>query len=148
VLTLLMLIFCEVGPKTYGALHSGPVPRPRPTCTRACSGLLYPAVWVINRITNGVLRLVGVKVDQQTQQTALSPEELRTVVAEAGDDPGRHQQMLMSILDLERVTVDDIMIPRSEVMGIDLNDDWSRILEQLRETRIRGCRCTRASSRS
>jgi Mg2+/Co2+ transporter CorB len=92
-------------------------------------------VWLINRMTNAMLMLVGIRGDQVAQQTALSREELRTVVAEAGAMiPSSHQQMLMSILDLERITVDDIMIPRSEVVGIDLNDDWSAILERLRET--------------
>jgi Mg2+/Co2+ transporter CorB len=86
-------------------------------------------------VTNGALRLVGLKVDQQTQQTTLSREELRTVVAEAGVMiPRSHQQMLIGILDLERVTVNDIMIPRQDISGIDLEDDWERILEQLRQT--------------
>lgn len=135
-LTLVMLVFCEVGPKTYGAMH------PRSIATASAyvyTGLqwpLYPAVWVVNRVANAMLRLIGLRVDQQVQQNALSREELRTVVAEAGAMiPSSHQQMLMSILDLERITVDDIMIPRSEVVGIDITRDWSDILEQLRETR-------------
>ena len=99
-----------------------------------------------------MLRLVGIRGDQVAQQTALSREELRTVVAEAGAMiPSSHQQMLMSILDLERITVDDIMIPRSEVVGIDLNDDWSAILERLRETqhtRLAGLRGRTRQARS
>ncbi len=135
VLTLVMLIFCEVGPKTYGALHPQSVSLRSVYIYRALNLLLYPAVWLINRMTNGMLMLVGIRGDQVAQQTALSREELRTVVAEAGAMiPSSHQQMLMSILDLERITVDDIMIPRSDVVGIDLNDDWSAILERLRET--------------
>ncbi len=135
VVTLVMLIFCEVGPKTYGALHPQNVSLKAVFIYRALNWLLYPAVWLINRMTNAMLMLVGIRGDQMAQQTALSREELRTVVAEAGAMiPSSHQQMLMSILDLERITVDDIMIPRSEVVGIDLNDDWSAILERLRET--------------
>lgn len=134
-LTLLMLIFCEVGPKTLGAMHPRPVALASAHVYRVLGLVFYPAVWIINRVTNGMLRLVGISVDQQAQQTALTQEELRTVVAEAGVlIPHRHRQMLMSILDLERVTVDDIMIPRNEVVGIDLADDWSAILEQLRES--------------
>lgn len=134
-LTLVMLIFCEVGPKTVGAL------RPRPLALNSAyvyyvlEFVTYPLVWLINRITNGMLRVVGVRVDQPTQQSALTQEELRTVVAEAGVMiPQRHQQMLMSILDLERVTVEDIMIPRQEVAGIDLEDDWEDILDRIRQT--------------
>ena len=135
VVTLVMLIFCEVGPKTYGALHPQNVSLRSVYVYRALNFLLYPAVWLINRMTNAMLMMVGIRGDQVAQQTALSREELRTVVAEAGAMiPSSHQQMLMSILDLERITVDDIMIPRSEVVGIDLNDDWSAILERLRET--------------
>jgi Mg2+/Co2+ transporter CorB len=136
VLTLVMLVFCEVGPKTYGAIHSGPIATAAAFFYTALQWVMYPAVWIINRITNAMLRLVGLRVDQHVQQNALSREELRTVVAEAGAMiPGSHQQMLMSILDLEQITVDDIMIPRNEVVGIDIGEDWSRILEQLRETR-------------
>ena len=135
VVTLVMLIFCEVGPKTYGALHPQSVTLRSVYVYKALHFVLYPAVWLINRMTNAMLMLVGIRGDQVAQQTALSREELRTVVAEAGAMiPSSHQQMLMSILDLERITVDDIMIPRSDVIGIDLNDDWSAILERLRET--------------
>ncbi len=134
-LTLVMLIFCEVGPKTYSALHPRPVATTASYIYTVLQWVLHPAVWVIGRISNGMLRLFGVHADRQTQQTALSREELRTVVAEAGAMiPRAHQQMLMSILDLERVTVTDIMIPRQDIAGIDLEDDWERILDQLRQT--------------
>ncbi len=83
-------------------------------------------------ISNGVYRLFGVSPDT-TAANSLSADELRTVVAESGSViPQSHQQMLMSILDLEKITVDDIMIPRTEIGGIDLDDDWDDILEQLR----------------
>jgi Mg2+/Co2+ transporter CorB len=134
-LTLVMLIFCEVGPKTYGALHPRPLAVNSAYVYTALQWFLRPAVATIGWVTNGALRLVGLKVDQQTQQTTLSREELRTVVAEAGVMiPRSHQQMLIGIIDLERVTVNDIMIPRQDISGIDLEDDWERILEQLRQT--------------
>jgi Mg2+/Co2+ transporter CorB len=134
-LTLFMLVFCEVGPKTYGALHPRKAALFAAPIYRVLQWVVYPFVWIVNRITNAALRLIGIKADQQTQTTALTQEELRTVVAEAGVMiPQRHQQMLMGILDLERVTVDDIMIPRNEVTGIDLTDDWSAILDRLRES--------------
>jgi Mg2+/Co2+ transporter CorB len=72
---------------------------------------------------------------EQTASHSLSADELRTAVAEAAVSiPQRHKQMLTSILDLERVTVDDIMVQRNEVSGIDITDDWDQILEQLRQT--------------
>jgi Mg2+/Co2+ transporter CorB len=135
ILTVVMLIFCEVGPKTYAALHPRPVATTASYIYTVLQWVLHPAVWVIGRIANGMLKVFGVHADRQAQQTALSREELRTVVAEAGAMiPRAHQQMLMSILDLERVTVNDIMIPRQDIAGIDLEDDWERILEQLRQT--------------
>jgi Mg2+/Co2+ transporter CorB len=134
-LTLFMLVFCEVGPKTYGALHPRAAALFAAPIYRVLQWIVYPFVWVVNRITNAALKIIGIKADQQTQQTALTQEELRTVVAEAGIMiPQRHQQMLMGILDLERVTVDDIMIPRNEVTGIDLTDDWGAILEKIRDS--------------
>ena len=135
VLTLVMLIFCEVGPKTYAAIHPRRLATTSSYAYVGLQWLLRPAVYAINWITNGALRLVGLNVDRQTQQNTLSREELRTVVAEAGlMIPRSHQQMLIGILDLERITVNDIMIPRQDISGIDLDDDWERILDQLRQT--------------
>ena len=135
VLTLVMLIFCEVGPKTYGALHPRSVAVGSAYIYTLLQWVMHPAVVVISWFTNGALRLLGVKVDHKTQQTMLSSEELRTVVAEAGAMiPHSHQKMLISVLVLERVTVNDIMIPRQEISGIDLEDDWERILDQLGQT--------------
>jgi len=95
--------------------------------------LLYPFVWATNLLANGVLRLFGVAREQAAH--SLSSEELRSVVAEAGAMiPRRHQQMLVSILDLENATVEDIMVPRNEIVGIDVDDDWDRVLEQLRQS--------------
>ena len=92
--------------------------------------LLYPFVWATNLLANGVLRLLG--ASQPQASNSLSSEELRTVVAEAGAMiPHRHQQMLVSILDLENATVEDIMVPRTEIVGIDVDDDWDKVLEQL-----------------
>ena len=135
VLTLVMLIFCEVGPKTYGALHPRSVATTSAYFYVALHFVLRPFVFVIGWFTNGALRLLGINVDHQTQQTMLSREELRTVVTEAGAMiPRAHQQMLMGILDLERITVNDIMIPRQDIAGIDLEDEWETLLEQLRQT--------------
>lgn len=133
VLTLVLLIFCEVAPKTYGALHPERLAIPAAYIYTPLLLLLYPFVWATNLLANGVLRLLG--VSQQQASHSLSSEELRTVVAEAGAMiPQRHQQMLVSILDLERATVEDIMVPRTEIVGIDVDDDWEKIVEHLRQT--------------
>ena len=88
----------------------------------------YPVVWVLNLVANGLLRLVGVSPDQIASHS-LSAEELRTVVAEAGVMvPRPHQRMLLSILDLDAITVDDIMVPRQEIVGLDLDRTWEENL--------------------
>jgi Mg2+/Co2+ transporter CorB len=132
-LAAVMLIFCEVAPKTFGALHPERLALPSAYVYTPLLFLLYPFVWFTNLLANGVLRLFG--VSRQQAAHSLSSEELRTVVAEAGAMiPKRHQQMLVSILDLEDATVEDIMVPRNEIVGIDVQDDWDRIMEQLRRS--------------
>jgi Mg2+/Co2+ transporter CorB len=132
-LTLVLLILCEVAPKTYGALHPERLALPAAYIYTPLLYLLHPFVWATNLLANGVLRLLGTSPDQATH--ALSSEELRTVVAEAGAMiPHRHQQMLVSILDLEKATVEDIMVPRTEIVGIDVDDDWDKVLEHLRQS--------------
>jgi Mg2+/Co2+ transporter CorB len=132
-LAFVLLIFCEVAPKTYGALHPESLALPAAYIYTPLLFLLYPFVWVTNLFANGVLRMFG--VSRQVAANSLSSEELRTVVAEAGAMiPRQHQQMLVSILDLENATVEDIMVPRNEIVGIDVDDDWDRVLEQLRQS--------------
>jgi Mg2+/Co2+ transporter CorB len=132
-LAFVLLIFCEVAPKTYGALHPESLALPAAYIYTPLLFLLYPFVWVTNLFANGVLRMFG--VSRQVAAHSLSSEELRTVVAEAGAMiPRQHQQMLVSILDLENATVEDIMVPRNEIVGIDVDDHWDRILEQLRQS--------------
>ncbi|HEY5717882.1 MAG TPA: HlyC/CorC family transporter [Motiliproteus sp.] len=127
-LTLIVLIFSEVTPKTLAALHPERIAFPAALLLRPLLTLFYPAVWLVNGITNGLLRLLGVRTDSSSHDH-LSTEELRTIVNEAGALlPQRNQSMLLSILELEEVTVQDIMIPRNEVVGIDLDDDDESIL--------------------
>lgn len=132
ILTLVILIFAEVAPKTYATLHPERLAFPAAYVYRPLLKLLYPIVWFVNLFTNGLLRLMGIK-PEGGQGTALSAEELRTVVSEAGAMiPERSRSMLLGILDLERATVEDIMIPRNEVEGIDIQDSEDEILQAIR----------------
>lgn len=133
-LTLVILIFAEVTPKTLAALHPEKVAFPSSILLKVLLKLLFPLVIAVNWITNGILMLIGINAEQR-EQHGLSSEELRTVVNEAGALlPERDQNMLVSILDLEKVSVEDIMIPRSELVGIDVNDDWKKIQKQLTQS--------------
>lgn len=132
-LTFVLLIFCEVAPKTFAALHPERLALPAAYIYTPLLTVLYPFVWATNLLANGILRLLG--VPQRQASHALSSEELRTVLAEAGAMiPQRGQQMLVSILDLEKATVEDIMVPRPEILGIDIDDEWDKILDQLRQS--------------
>ncbi|EGQ7853047.1 DUF21 domain-containing protein [Vibrio vulnificus] len=130
-LTLVVLVFAEVTPKTVAALYPERVSYASSILLVILMKLLSPLVMLVNFITNGFIRLLGLKA-QHNGEDNLSSEELRTVVNEAGSlIPQRHQDMLVSILDLEHVTVNDIMVPRNEITGIDINDDWKSIVRQL-----------------
>ncbi len=127
-LTVVVLIFCDVAPKTIAALNPTRIALPAALVYYPLLKVTYPIVWLLNLVANALLRLVGVRPDQIASHS-LSAEELRTVVAEAGVMvPRRHQRMLLSILDLDAVTVDDVMVPRQEILGIDLDRSWEENL--------------------
>lgn len=133
-LTLVILIFAEVTPKTLAALYPEKIAFPSSIILNILLKLLFPFVVMLNLITNGLLKMIGVSHEQR-EQHSLSSEELKTVVNEAGALlPKRDQGMLVSILDLEKITVEDIMIPRNELNGIDINDDWKVIQKQLTQS--------------
>ncbi len=130
-LTLVLLIFAEVTPKTLAALYPEKIAFPSSIILLPLLTLLYPLVAAINGITNGILALLKIS-PANGNDDSLSREELRTVVFEAGAMiPKRHQDMLVSILDLESVTAEDIMVPRAEIFAIDINDDWKKIQKAL-----------------
>ncbi len=135
ILTIIFLIFAEVTPKTLAALHPEIVAYPAAYIYTILIKIALPAVVTVNYFTNGILRLFGVSHDKPTGIT-LSREELSTVVKEAGAMiPKRHRSMLLNVLQLEQATVEDIMVPRNEVIGIDLDDDWEDILDQLQHVK-------------
>jgi Mg2+/Co2+ transporter CorB len=133
-LTVVVIVFCELTPKIYAATYPERVALSAARIYRALVLVARPVLWLTNRLAYGVLRIFGVGKTPRANQ-ALSSEELRTVVAEAGPlIPARHRQMLLSILDLGQVTVNDIMIPRQEISAIDVQENWDDILDQLRQT--------------
>ena len=133
-LTIILLIFGEITPKTLAALRPEIVAYPVSLPLKMLQKVLYPLVALLGWVSNGLLKLLGVDVSNKGNDS-LSTEELRSVVRESGADlPLNRQSMLLGILDLERVTVDDIMIPRNEVTGIDLDDDLESIIGLLRTT--------------
>jgi Mg2+/Co2+ transporter CorB len=133
-LTVIVIVFCELAPKIFAAVHAEGVALRSAFVYQLLLWGTFPVTWLANYVAQGFLRLFGVTRTQGAAQ-AISPDELRTVVNEGGAlIPARHRQMLLSILDLERVTVNDIMIPRQEIAGIDFTMGWEDILDRLRQT--------------
>ncbi len=132
-LTLVILIFSEVAPKTLAALHPERLAFPAAWIFVPLLKVARPLVVLINFFANALLKLLRVYPGEVGQET-VSKEELRTIVNEAGAlISRRHKKMLLAILDLEKAKVDDIMIPRQEIDGIDLDEPWEELLEDLRE---------------
>ncbi|MEQ4922972.1 CNNM domain-containing protein [Proteus hauseri] len=131
VLTFIILIFAEVLPKSVAALYPERVAYPSSIILSPLQKLMLPIVWFFNRISLMLMRLLGIK-SPVIQGNAVSKEELRTIVNESKSKLSqRNQNMLLSILDLEKVTIGDIMVPRNEIFGIDVNDEWKSIVRQL-----------------
>ena len=143
ILIFAILIFAELTPKTLAALHAEKLALPAAVIYAPLLVVTYPFVWVVNLFANSLLQVFGVDV-KDNPLTALSHEELRTVVNdEYTSISSEHQQMLLGVLDLEKVTVEDIMIPKNEIVALDLEDDWEEIVKQLKNisyTRIPVCR--------
>ncbi|AUX94535.1 HlyC/CorC family transporter [Mixta gaviniae] len=131
ILTFAVLIFAEVLPKTVAALYPEKVAYPSSLLLGPLQIVMMPLVWLLNTITRLLMRMVGIKSDGAISG-ALSKDELRTIVYESRSLMSRrHQDMLLSVLDLEKVNVDDIMVPRNEIVGININDDWKSIERQV-----------------
>ncbi len=131
IITLVVLILTDLAPKTFAALYPERIAFPSAFVLRPMLWLIYPVVWVINGIANGLLRLVGVRVSGRRVED-VSPEELKTMIMEAGVlIPESHQDMMLAILDLEKITVEDVMVPRNRIVGVNLDAEWDEILQAL-----------------
>ncbi|MBX9756035.1 MAG: HlyC/CorC family transporter [Pseudomonadaceae bacterium] len=132
-LTFLLLIFGEIAPKTLAALRPEAVAYPFSMPLMLLLKLFYPLVLLLGWISNGLLRLFGIDPTSK-RNDSLSTEELRSVVRESEHALPNRQNMLLGILELDSISVNDIMIPRNEVTGIDLEDSLEEIISQLRTT--------------
>lgn len=134
IFTVIVLIFAEVMPKTWAALYPETLAFPASYLYYPLMKVAYPVVWLINLVANSLLRIFGVTSKGGADQK-LSIEELRTLVEESRSIlPQKRQKMLMGILELEKYTVDDIMVPQKDIIAIDLSDDWETVLKQIRRS--------------
>lgn len=131
-LTIIILVFAEITPKTLASLHPEKVAFPASFVLTPLYRVFYPLVWAVIGLTNGLLRLFGVDTDKARDER-INSDELKIIVNDSGAlIPKSHQEMLLSILDLEKVTVEDIMIPRSEITGIDIDQEVDKVIKQLK----------------
>ena len=126
ILTMIVLIFAEVTPKTFAANYAEKVALPASIILKFLQKVLYPLVWIVNFFSNSILKLFGVEEKQSDDD--LSPDELKSILENSGDlIPSRYQEMLLSVLELDKISIDEVMIPKNEVIGIDLSKDINEI---------------------
>ena len=130
-MTIIMIIFAEVMPKTIAALKPESIAFPSSYFLKPLSKILSPLITLVSFASNGVTKLIGIDINS-TDKDELKPEELRTLLQSSGV-PKRQEEMLMGIFDMDYLSVNDVMIPKNEIVGIDLNDSIENILNQLQE---------------
>ncbi|MBW8458208.1 MAG: HlyC/CorC family transporter [Thiobacillus sp.] len=131
-LTFLILVFSEVTPKVLGASHPERIAYPAAYVLVPMLKLTYPVVWFVNLFVQGILRLLRIKPPEPGHGNRLGLEELRTIVLESsGLLPREHHRILVNLLELEDITVDDVMTPRSQIEAIDIEDDPERLRQQI-----------------
>jgi Mg2+/Co2+ transporter CorB len=130
VLTMIILVFAEITPKTFAALNSEKVALPASLILKYLQKLLRPLVVFVNYFTNFFMKLLGTK--ETTLNEDLSTEELKSVLENSGElIPKKYQDMLLSILELDKISVDEVMTQRSEILGIDIKEPIEKILINL-----------------
>ena len=130
-MTIIMIIFAEVMPKTIAALKPESIAFPSSYFLKPLSKILSPLITLVSFASNGVTKLIGIDINS-TDKDELKPEEFRTLLQSSGV-PKRQEEMLMGIFDMDYLSVNDVMIPKNEIVGIDLNDSIENILNQLQE---------------
>lgn len=130
-LTFVILLFAEIVPKTFAAAYPERIAFPASFILIILRFLLLPLIYSLNIISRLLLKMFGIN-EVGMGSNALTPEELKSIVNESSEElPEKDQSMLLSVLDLDRLTVGDVMKPRYEIVGININDDWKTILKQL-----------------
>ena len=134
ILTLVVLIFSEVAPKTLAALKPEILAFPASWIYTPLLKIFYPIVWFVNLIANGLLRIFGIKANEHNE-TTLNKDELKSIVSETDSImPEKYKNILLGIIDLESATVEDIMTPRNEIIGINIEDPIEDIISQLKKS--------------
>ena len=130
ILTIIILIFAEVTPKTFAAKNAESIALPASGILKVLQKVLYPLIWVVNFFSNSLLGLLNVKDENKNED--ITTEELKSVLENSGEMiPKRYQDMLTSILDLDEILIDEIMTPRNEILGIDIEENFEILMEKI-----------------
>ena len=130
ILTIIILIFAEVTPKTFAAKNAESIALPASGILKILQKVLYPLIWVVNFFSNSLLNLLNVKDENKNED--ITTEELKSVLENSGEMiPKRYQDMLTSILDLDEILIDEIMTPRNEILGIDIEENFEILMEKI-----------------
>ena len=130
ILTIIILIFAEVTPKTFAAKNAESIALPASGILKVLQKVLYPLIWVVNFFSNSLLNLLNVKDENKNEE--ITTEELKSVLENSGEMiPKRYQDMLTSILDLDEILIDEIMTPRNEILGIDIEENFDILMEKI-----------------
>jgi Mg2+/Co2+ transporter CorB len=129
--TLVILIFAEVTPKTIAAQQPERIAFPAAYILQPLLKLFHPIVTIVNSFSNQIISLLGIN-PQENQKEELSADELKSILQYSGV-PDRQLQMLVSIFDMDHLSVNDVMIPKNQLIGIDISEEMTSILKILRE---------------
>jgi len=133
-LTLIILIFAEVTPKTIAAIKPESIAFPASFLLKPLLKILEPAVYLISVISNSLTKLIGVNPKIQIEEE-FSQEELRTILQSSGM-PKSQLEMLLGIFDMDYLSVNDVMIPKNEIVGINIKTDIENIIHNLNNIRF------------
>lgn len=131
-ITFALLVFSEITPKVLAASYPERIALPASYILTPLITLFHPVVWVASMLVRGLLRLLGIRLHTDQSKSKVTLEELRSMVLEAEHFlPRKHQKMLLNLVDLERITVNDVMVPRNQIESLDIGSEADLLREQI-----------------
>jgi Mg2+/Co2+ transporter CorB len=132
VVAFLLIIFSEITPKVIGATYPERIALPASFILKPLMAVAKPVIWFVNLFVSGLLKLMRIEAGSNARDQRLSPEELRSIVLESSPFiPQKHRSILLNLFDLEKISVEDIMTPRSQIEALNLAVPVAEITRQL-----------------
>lgn len=132
VIAFLLIVFAEISPKVIGATYPERIALPASIILKILMKVGLPVTWFVNLFVGNFLKLLHIKTGTSVQEIRLSPEELRSMILEGGNFiPQKHKSILLNLFDLESISVEDVMTPRSQIEALDFSISVEEIKHQL-----------------